>query len=69
MEEIKALYKELRSIEKKRARESLWIEIIEKNRSLLKKRMEKVQRLMKRRIKDFAQLTNHLASKVKEMNN
>lgn len=67
MEEIKHLYKELKGPINDKQRKLLWIQIIQKNRKLLQKRMKKVKKLMGGRTDDLAELSNGLQSLVKDL--
>ena len=61
MEEIKRLYEKLKTIESEEEREKIWVEIILKNKILLKERMAEINSIMKGELGDLKFLTDKLA--------
>jgi hypothetical protein len=61
VEEIKRLYEKLKSIEDEEEREKIWVEIIHKNKVLLKKRMTEINIIMKSELGDLKFLNDKLA--------
>ncbi|MBD3194149.1 MAG: hypothetical protein GF317_03780 [Candidatus Lokiarchaeota archaeon] len=68
MEELKKLYEELQAIpdDDVEAREKLWMEIIHKNKVLLKEKQDQINSLIMNRAGDLKELTKDL-EKLKDL--
>lgn len=69
MEEIKQLYEKLKTIENEEEREKIWVEIILKNKILLKKRVSEINSIMKGELGGLKELTEKLANLREKLDN
>ena len=60
MEELKSLYKQLEQIDDEEERYKVWAKILQKNRLLLKKKMEKVNLILGEKAEILKDLTKNL---------
>lgn len=67
MEEIKKLYAKLHQIDDENERKKLWIEIIEKNKILLNKKLSDLNSILEKKEGDLDSLRNKLTSLKEKM--
>ncbi len=60
MEELKALYKELQQTDDEEERNKIWNKIVQKNRLLLKKKIEKINSIVGEKAEVLKNLTETL---------